>query len=78
MPEPGDLVPEGDRWVIVEPESCPNGHRFGLSGGALVSFSKCSCGGHHAWWCKTCATSTYGPPLRPDCTLVTGPGVREY
>lgn len=78
MPDVGDLVPTtAGTWMILAPTHCPNGHPFGRSGGALVSFVRCSCGGHHEWWCKTCGTPTHGPRLRNDCRLITGPGRRD-
>lgn len=75
MPEPGDLVRRGDKWVTVAPTHCPNGHELG-PGRTLVGHTPCSCGqrgGHTTWWCRECDTPTYGPPLQPGCRPLAGP-----
>jgi len=56
-------------WEEVAPARCPAcGQRWG-GHQVLVGVAHCRCGIHRSWSCRRCDTSTYHPPLAPDCVI---------
>ncbi|WP_370332618.1 hypothetical protein [Mycolicibacterium hippocampi] len=46
---------------------------FRPGGQVLVGHAPCTGHSHTTWWCRECSTTTYGPALEPDCSVLNGP-----